>query len=233
MGGTFAGPRGTSDPGRLGSLRYTLDPSGGAWGLAAGSTREPDGRDPDRILLRALRHAIYVPGRGAAPPGHRANSDAHARREELRRKRQRVVRRGDGSRAGRRGANRLRPTAGRLPRDVQLLHGLSPIHLPELLEQRRGRVPLMCAGHEPGRPPAALPAPCRRRRPGTGSPRQGRVRVADFRPPPRSHSRRRRELSPDAGPSRARRPGGARGNLARHDERRAGDPGDGPRADTR
>ena len=41
MGGTFAGPRGTSDPGRLESLRYTLDPAGGAWGLAAGAHGGP------------------------------------------------------------------------------------------------------------------------------------------------------------------------------------------------
>jgi hypothetical protein len=41
MGGTFGGPGDTSDPGRLGSLRYTLDPSGGAWGLAAGTHGGP------------------------------------------------------------------------------------------------------------------------------------------------------------------------------------------------
>ena len=111
----------------------------------------------ERCGTRYTFQAAEPRRRGIGPDPH-----AHARREELRRERQRIVRRGNGGRARGRRTHCLRPAVGRVPRDVQLLHELSSIHLPKLLEQQCGRMPVMCAGPEPRGPPAAVPAPCDR-----------------------------------------------------------------------
>ena len=122
-----------------------------------------DAQDPDRVLLRTLRHALHVRIRRAreSQAGHWSLQDHGEGSEELRHERRDVARRGDGRRPERRRARAHRPPARRLPRDVQLLHDVPPVHVRQLLERRRGPLPDVRAAPRPRDHARALPRPAR------------------------------------------------------------------------
>ena len=84
--------------GRLERLRYTLDPLGRSRRpeRRPRGTRGPDDRDPDRILLRTLRHALHLRVRACPRPRLQGRPGPVARAQELRPVRRHLDGRGDG-----------------------------------------------------------------------------------------------------------------------------------------
>ena len=112
--------------------------------------------DSHRVVLRALWHSLQL---WSAPQTGQAESpaDVVARLQELCPERRDVADRRHARGADGRRAPGRDPPARRLPRHVQFLHELPPVHLRELLEHRGRPLPLV-------RAPARSPGPPRPRR---------------------------------------------------------------------
>ena len=136
---------GTHVEGHRTVVRYTLAPLSGARARTVRALpRGPDDRNPDRIVLRAMRHPLHLRIRGQAYPPQ-GREGALAWTQELRPRRQDVDRGGDGGGAERCGPGSIVAPARRLPQDLQLLHVVPAVHVPQLLERGRGAVPVVRA----------------------------------------------------------------------------------------
>ena len=116
------------------------------------------------------RYTFEIRASARAPQGRQGPL---ARPQELRHVGRQFDRRGDG-----RGPQRHRPRADRpparcLPQDVQLLHVVPAVHLPELLERSRGTLPVLCPVLGSGGHAGPVPGSRHKLLPGRGSGRHG------------------------------------------------------------
>ena len=129
---------------------YTRCPSNGRPPSTGDHRPGAHDRDSHRVVLRAVRHALHLRVRRPATASAGTDAGPRQRPEELRHVRQHVARRGDGRGPLGRRAGGHDPAAGRVPPDVQLLHVVPPVHVRQLLERRRGALPVVrAAGRSP------------------------------------------------------------------------------------
>ena len=158
---------GTPGGGASRALGYTLAPfEPRVRALSSAHIPGTDARAPHRILLRTLRHALHVRVRGTAGPPAQGPQGRFARVAQLRHVRRHVDGRSDG-RGSQRCRSRADVAAARgIPQDLQLLHGLPPVHVRQLLERGRGSLPVLRAAVRSRAGHDLRQRRCRRRRHG-------------------------------------------------------------------
>ena len=138
--------------------------SGGAAGRT--SSRAVSGEPMTEILTESFceRCGTRYTFESAAPEAAAQGREGGvARAEELRPVRRHLDGRGDGRGAERDRARGHHLPARRLPQDLQLLHAVPAVHLPELLERSRGALPDLRAPPRSRGPSGAVPRPARER----------------------------------------------------------------------
>ena len=168
-----------------------------------------------------MRHPLHLRIERTATIAGRSRPNLLPGREELRHVGRSFLRGGDGRRARRGGAGGDRPSARRVPQDLQLLPDVPPVHVRRVLERHRGPVPDLRADRGPRGARDARPhgdgagarrhqrarRACRRR------PRAGPV--AGGRPVAGSPRARARHRGPGRRRDRGRGPDAARGRCRR------------------